>query len=38
MTECLIRNGFEYCGKIYVEDGSERNAYQKVWPESRSCQ
>lgn len=39
MTECLIRNGFEYCGKIYVEDGSERNAYQKICrPESPSCQ
>ena len=30
MQKCLIRNGFEYCGIIYLENGEERIAYQKV--------
>ena len=29
MQRVLIRNGFSHCGKIYLEDGSERLAYQK---------
>ena len=28
MNECLLKNGFEYCGIIYVRDGTPRNAYQ----------
>ena len=30
MQKCLERNGFQYCGIIYLEDGGERLAYQKV--------
>lgn len=30
MQHVLEKNGFTYCGLIYVEDGSERMAYQKV--------
>lgn len=29
MQHMLDKNGFTYCGIIYVEDGSERLAYQK---------
>ena len=29
MQKCLLRNGFEYCGIIYLKDGTERLAYQK---------
>lgn len=29
MQAMLKKNGFEYCGKIYIADGSERLAYQK---------
>ncbi len=29
MQKCLTKNGFTYCGIIYVEDGSERLAYHK---------
>lgn len=28
MQNVLTRNGFEYCGIIYLEDGDERLAYQ----------
>lgn len=30
MQNMLKKNGFEYCGIIYIEDGSERLAFQKV--------
>ena len=29
MKKCLIRNGFEYCGIIYLQSGDSRVAYQK---------
>ena len=30
MQHLLDKNGFKYCGIVYVEDGTERIAYQKV--------
>ncbi|MGI6085400.1 MAG: GNAT family N-acetyltransferase [Acetivibrionales bacterium] len=30
MQKMLSYNGFKYCGIIYLEDGSERFAYEKV--------
>ncbi|MBS7007895.1 GNAT family N-acetyltransferase [Anaerostipes sp.] len=30
MQRLLMKNGFSYCGIIYLEDGSERLAYQKT--------
>ncbi|NLX63909.1 MAG: GNAT family N-acetyltransferase [Clostridiaceae bacterium] len=30
MKKMLINNGFKYCGIIYLENGSERVAYEKV--------
>lgn len=30
MQHMLDKNGFTYCGVIYLEDGSERIAYQKA--------
>ena len=30
MQKCLTRNGFEYCGIIYLENGDERIAYQRI--------
>ena len=30
MQLLLDKNGFNYCGIVYVEDGTERIAYQKV--------
>lgn len=30
MQKSLEKNGFEYCGIIYIHDGSERSAFQKV--------
>ena len=30
MQKVLKRNGFEYCGIIYLENGDERLAYQKI--------
>ena len=30
MQKVLKRNGFEYCGIIFLENGDERLAYQKV--------
>lgn len=30
MQKCLTKNGFEYCGVIYLKSGDERIAYQKV--------
>ena len=30
MRQALERDGFRYCGKIIIEDGSERVAYQKL--------
>lgn len=29
MQKCLIRNGFEYCGIIFLENGDERISYQR---------
>ena len=29
MQHCLLKNGYRYCGIIYLADGSERLAYQK---------
>ena len=29
MQHMLDKNGFQYCGIIYLEDGSERMGYQK---------
>lgn len=29
MQNLLKKNGFEYCGIIYIQDGTERLAYQK---------
>lgn len=31
MQHVLEKNGFVRCGRIYIEDGSPRIAYQKVW-------
>lgn len=30
MQKCLERNGFSLCGIIYLENGDERVAYQKI--------
>ncbi|NLY18371.1 MAG: GNAT family N-acetyltransferase [Clostridiaceae bacterium] len=30
MQKLLDKNGFIYCGIIYLEDGSKRNAYEKI--------
>ena len=30
MQKFLSKNGFDRCGIIYVEDGTERIAYQKL--------
>ena len=30
MKRCLERNGFEYCGIIYLQNGESRMAYQRV--------
>lgn len=30
MQRCLLRAGFEYCGVVYLPDGSKRLAYQKT--------
>lgn len=30
MKKCLLRNGFEYCGVIYLQNGESRMAYQKA--------
>lgn len=30
MKKCLERNGFKYCGIIYLENGDERVAYHKI--------
>ena len=31
MQKVLIKNEFEYCGIIYLEDGDERMAFEKVF-------
>ena len=28
MNKCLLKNNFKYCGVIYLNDGSPRNAYE----------
>ena len=30
MQSLLLKNGYEYCGIIFVEDGTERLAFEKV--------
>jgi RimJ/RimL family protein N-acetyltransferase len=30
MQHILLKNGFTYCGIIYLKNGDERLAYQKV--------
>lgn len=30
MQNALLRNGYVYCGIIYIKDGTERLAYQKI--------
>lgn len=30
MKKFLVKNGFQYCGIIYLKDGNERLAYEKV--------
>ena len=30
MQKSLVKNGFKYCGIIYLENGEERLAYQKL--------
>ncbi len=30
MQKVLLRNGFQHCGIIYLENGDERLAYQKI--------
>jgi RimJ/RimL family protein N-acetyltransferase len=30
MRRVLEKNGYQYCGIIYVRDGSERLAFQKL--------
>ena len=30
MNKCLLKNGFKYCGVIYIVDGSPRNAYEYI--------
>lgn len=32
MKRMLIKNGFTYCGIIYLPDGSERIAFEKILP------
>lgn len=31
MQRMLAKNGFEYCGIIYLKDGAERIAFEKQW-------
>jgi hypothetical protein len=33
MQNLLIKNGFSKCGIIYLEDGAERLAFQKIYHE-----
>jgi len=30
MNKCLIKNNFTYCGVVYMEDNTKRNAYEWV--------
>lgn len=30
MQSLLLKNGYEYCGIIFVEDGTERLAFEKA--------
>ncbi len=32
MQHALLKRGFQYCGIIYLENGDERLAYQKILP------
>ena len=36
MQNMLKKNGFSYCGIVYMEDGSERLAYQKSMQKQKS--
>lgn len=33
MQRSLIKNGFDYCGVIYLADGSKRVAFENVYNE-----
>jgi RimJ/RimL family protein N-acetyltransferase len=35
MQKALYKNGFQYCGIIYLEDNSERIAFEKILEVSR---
>jgi ribosomal protein S18 acetylase RimI-like enzyme len=37
MQGLLKKNGYNYCGIIYLEDGSKRLAYEKMWERSQSA-
>lgn len=30
MQECILKEGFQYCGIIHIADGSQRLAYEKI--------
>ena len=30
MIHCLLKNGFKYCGVIYLKNGDPRNAYEYI--------
>ena len=36
MQRMQAKNGFEYCGLIYLEDGAERIAFEKIVDERES--
>ena len=36
MQKFLQKHGFLYCGIIYLEDGNERIAYEKIWCKPKS--
>ncbi len=36
MQKFLQKHGFIYCGIIYLEDGNERIAYEKIWCKPKS--
>ena len=36
MRHCIEKYGFSYCGIIYLENGDERLAYQRILPDQRS--
>lgn len=38
MQNTLLKNSYKYCGIIYLEDGSERLAYEKFFIKSDNCE